>query len=426
MAERKQNIGGKMGISIGMVGLGSFGSVFVPLFSRHPLVSRVALCDREPERIAKFANSPYLQGKFNPSDAYESIEDICKSDIDALVIITQPWLHAPQCIMGMESGKDVYSAVPIISIPDGDETLDWCDKLIETSKRTGKHYMLGETTYYRPQAMFCRKKAENNEFGHFLYAEGEYFHDRDTGALRRVANLRHNSKSGREWQELAKRKYTDKGIRSGPMHYPTHSTCGPVCVMKAHAKKVTAYPYISSDPSLSKDSITNETAFFKMSNDAVVRICEYREVAGTIADSETFRILGTSGSYMERQWKSVDRDLPLTEQLTRPLKTITLTDEEMRDPLPPEVVEEYKKFMNTKVVNNDGSIKEDFTPIGHGGSHPYLVNEFIYSVAENRMPAINIWEATRYMVMGIMAHKSAQRDGETLDVPDWGDAPKSL
>ena len=65
----------------------------------------------------------------------------------------------------------------------------------------------------------------------------------------------------------------------------------------------------------------------------------------------------------------------------------------------------------------------DFNPQGHGGSHPYLVHEFVDAVANNRQPAINIWEASRYMVMGVMAHKSALRDGETMDVPDWGDAP---
>ena len=40
-----------MGISLGLVGLGSFGSAFADLFMSHPLVDRIALCDREPERI---------------------------------------------------------------------------------------------------------------------------------------------------------------------------------------------------------------------------------------------------------------------------------------------------------------------------------------------------------------------------------------
>jgi hypothetical protein len=51
------------------------------------------------------------------------------------------------------------------------------------------------------------------------------------------------------------------------------------------------------------------------------------------------------------------------------------------------------------------------------------VHEFVEAAAENRQPAINAWEAARYMAMGVMAHKSALKDGETLSVPDWGDAP---
>ena len=214
--------------------------------------------------------------------------------------------------------------------------MDWCDKLVETSKRTGKDYMLGETTYYRPQTMFCRRKAAEGAFGNFIYAEGEYFHDIDSGGLRGVSQRRENSKAGGEWKIL-KKKYIEKGIKTGPMHYPTHSTSGPVSVMKAHALKVAAYGYRHQD----NDSyfagqayaFTNETAFFKMSNGATVRICEFREQAGSIADSETFRIIGTKGSYMERKWKEVPREIPLDENLQRPLKIIKLTDEEMRDPL---------------------------------------------------------------------------------------------
>jgi hypothetical protein len=37
-----------MGISLGLVGLGSFGSSFARLFKNHPLVDRIGLCDLEP------------------------------------------------------------------------------------------------------------------------------------------------------------------------------------------------------------------------------------------------------------------------------------------------------------------------------------------------------------------------------------------
>ena len=158
-----------MGINIGMVGLGQFGVAFADMFMSHPLVDRIALCDREPERIAPFAQKESWQAKLSSRDMYESLDEIIETDLDALVIITQPWLHAEQCVRAMDSGKHVYSAVPIVSLPDGDEILDWCDRLIETCERTGMRYMLGETTYYRPQTMFCRRKAAEGQFGDFVY-----------------------------------------------------------------------------------------------------------------------------------------------------------------------------------------------------------------------------------------------------------------
>ena len=89
-----------------------------------------------------------------------------------------------------------------------------------------------------------------------------------------------------------------------------------------------------------------------------------------------------------------------------------LRDDEIRDRLPLEVYEAYR------IALCEGNVYG-----GHGGSHAYLVNEFVDSVAHSRMPVINAWEAARYTAAGVMAHKSSMKDGETLSVPDWGDAP---
>ena len=385
-----------MGISIGLVGLGSFGRAFAPLFKAHPLVDRIALCDREPDRIAPFVERPDFADKLQSSDVYASLDDICKADLDALVLITQPWLHAAQAVQTMESGKHVYSAVPIVSIPDGDEILDWCNRLVETCRKTGMHYMLGETTYYRPQAMYCRRRAAQGAFGHFVHTEGEYLHDVDHG-LREVRRLRLTGSAGQEWAE-ASRVYTEKGILSGPMHYPTHSTSGPICVMNAHAVKACAWGF--HDPDRDEyfgDTFSNETALFHMSNGATMRICEYRQVGHT--GVEIFRIFGTQGTFRENAWLDKKTSTPLTV-------------DEMRDPLPDDVARAF----------TDISKKSDFYG-GHGGSHAYLVHEFVDAIAAGRTPAINAWEAARYMAAGVMAHKSALLGGEVLDVPDWGDAP---
>lgn len=400
-----------MGISVGLVGLGSFGCSFADLFKSHPLVDRVGLCDREPERMERFAKKEWWVDKFDRRDMYTSFDDICASDLDALVVITQPWLHAPQCVQAMESGKHVYSAVPIMSVPDGDEILDWCDKLVETCEKTGMHYMLGETTYYHSQAMFCRRKAAEGAFGDFVYAEGEYFHDVDSGCnLREVMRSRLASKAGDEWREN-KKKYMDRGILNGPMHYPTHSTSGPVCVMDAHALKATCYGYrnANDDPYFEDTAFSNEVALFRMSNGATVRICECREMGGGFYGSETFRIMGTRATFRENVWKDNGRTDPTNG---RPPESTELTVDEMRDPLPEGV---YNAFAAIPDIRNVYG--------GHGGSHAYLVHEFVDAIANNRKPAVNVWQACRYMAMGVMAHKSALKDGETLDVPDWGDAP---
>ena len=58
-----------MGISLGLVGLGSFGSSFADLFMSHPLVDRIALCDLEAGRMARFADKNSRRAKFRPQDA---------------------------------------------------------------------------------------------------------------------------------------------------------------------------------------------------------------------------------------------------------------------------------------------------------------------------------------------------------------------
>ncbi len=211
------------------------------------------------------------------------------------------------------------------------------------------------------------------------------------------------------------------------MHYPTHSTSGPVCVMRAHAVKVTAYGYRNRnhDPFFAKDAFSNEVALFKMSNGAAVRIAEMRESPGLLGqESETFRIKGTLGTFSENRWYEIQRPAMDRIDMERLPKaaSVVIKPEDMRDPLPLEVQSAFKRAMNRET--NEADLQNmDFVPRGHGGSHPYLVHEFVDAVAHGRQPAINIWEAARYMAMGVLAHKSALQDGATLDVPDWGDAP---
>jgi len=381
-----------MGISVGIVGVGMFGSGFVRLFRDHPLVERLALCDIHRERLASVAR------RFQIEETYESLDAICRSDVEALAIITQPWLHAPQVVQAMEAGKHAYSAVPVIYLPDGDEMLDWCDKLIATCRRTGMHYMMGETSFYRPQAMYCRRRAADGAFGRFVFAEGEYFHDVDDPGcnLRDVARNRW----GADW-DISK----SGGV---PMHYPTHSIGGLLSVMRTRLTKVSAFGFtLPGDDWFRADTacgnvLSNETALFQCANGATARICEYRRIGRR--GREAFQLFGTEACFADDhtgcRWVTKTESTPLSV-------------EEMRDPLPPDVLEAWQR----------GAGSDEGVYGGHGGSHAYLVHEFVDAVVNDRVPAVNAWEAVRYFAPGVVAHKSALRDGELLEIPDWGDPP---
>ena len=405
-----------MGIKLGLVGLGSFGKAFAPLFIGHPQVDSVGLCDAEADRMQDILNSPEMAKKVDRKCVTTSFDEICKSDCDALVIITQPWLHAPQCIQAMESGKDVYSAVPVICLPDDMEMLDWCAKIIDTVKSTGKQYMLGETTIYRPQTMFCARKAAAGEFGEFVYAEAEYAHDLDSEcSLRQVQERRQAGKIGAQHDALMK-PYFDRGCLSHPMSYPTHSVSGVVEVMRAKPLTVSAIGYRNrnNDPYFKTYDFSDISALFRLENGAAFRVCEMREISANIGlQGEDFRIFGTSGSYSCNEWRCNGRTAPTPEIKLN--KAVHVTDEEMRDPLPREVLEAFHQMLHPGEAP-----KTDFVPSGHGGSHPYLVHEFISAVCEHRVPRISAWDAAMYMAMGVAAHQSAQKDGEIVKVVDFG------
>ncbi len=175
-----------MAISVGMVGLGQFGRAFVHSFKRHPDVARLALCDMHPQRLADMAREHGIH------ECYSSLDDICRSDIQALVLITQPWLHYRQVMQALEAGKHVYSAVPTVYGAEGDALLEQCDRLVEAVTRTGLTYMLGETTFFRRETIYCRQKVREGAFGQLTYGECEYWHDIDlpVSNLREVARAR--------------------------------------------------------------------------------------------------------------------------------------------------------------------------------------------------------------------------------------------
>ena len=388
--------GDLMGIRVGMVGTGSFAQSFIPLFKAHPMVDSIVLCDLNPERLGRASVEHGIE------ETSPSLDELCNTDVDAVAIITQQWLHAPQAIQALRAGKHVYSAVPT------GITIDEIAELVRTVEETGRVYMLGETSYYYPGVLYCRERFSSGDFGEMIFSEAEYYHDFDHG-LYEVARRR----GGERWLETA-------GFP--PMYYPTHSTSQVISVTGAHMTGVSCQGFHdSSDDGIFRaetnvygNTFSNETALFRMSDGSSCRINEFRRIGhpgavrmslyGTRACFES----GSSGSI----WlmKDAGESTRLDEVLACGGRASGRGD---------------GTFLGVSSLHPVQRLPGEFIglPNGHCGSHQFLVDDFVTACCKGHTPPNSVWDAARYAIPGIVAHQSAVRGGELLKVPDLGKGP---
>lgn len=388
-----------MGIKLGMVGLGSFAQCFIPLFKAHPLVDEVTLCDLDPEKLE--ANSK-MYGINNKSP---SLDHLLTTDVDAVAIITQNWMHAPQASKALAAGKHVYSAVPMgIDINE-------IKSVIKAAESSGKIYMMGETSYYYPETVYCREKYKKGEFGYIVYGEAEYYHDWDHG-LYDVAKWR----GGDKWLETA---------GGPPMHYPTHSVGMISSVTGAHMLSVSCRGFkdrkdlhiYGAGTNIWGNEFSNQTALFEMSDGSSCRINEFRRVGhtGTVRMS----MFGTEGCF---EHNTAGAAWVTKRDSTRVDDLLSVTEE--RQKIEAALSGGRGCYANIHASEKERLPKEFYgLPNGHEGSHQFLVDDFVKACVYNKLPPVNAWAAARYTVPGIIAHESSLKGGEVLEIPDFGNPP---
>jgi predicted dehydrogenase len=288
--------------------------------------------------------------------SYESLELLVNDPkIEAVFVATDAPNHANHCIEAMKHGKHVMTAVPAVfgSIEDA-------DRLLETVRTTGRKYMMAETSCFRPDCYAMRQIYHAGGFGRLIYSEGEYYHYSPTPIP----------------------SYNGWRVGMPPLWYPTHSTAYYVGVT---GKRFTFVSCIGFDagfdafkPGANRydNHFSDEVALFKTSEGGSSRMLMCKGIHQLV--EERGRVFGQRGWMDATEYHGTMKDLPDT---TCP-------------PLPPNV-----------------------PAGGHGGSHGPLANEFITAILQDRRPMIDIYEALALTVPGIIAHKSAQKDGETLSIP---------
>jgi predicted dehydrogenase len=288
---------------------------------------------------------------------YPSLEELVKDDrIEAVFVATDAPSHARHCLEVLQHGKHAASAVPAVF-----GSLEDAEKLFEGVKKSGLRYMMFETSCFHEDLYAMREIYKVGGLGALVYAEGEYYH----------------------YMEQPIASYKEWRVGLPPQWYPTHSNAYYVGVGGGSFTEVSCMGMPSVIQHLQpannryQNPFGTEIAQFRTSEGGVARMAVSWDTPGD--GGERGRVRGQKGSFYGK-YEGLTKKLPNTK----------------RPPLPPKV---------------DAG--------GHGGSHGYLMNEFVTAILENRQPLVNVAWALNMTVAGIVAHQSALKGGELLKIPQY-------
>ena len=372
-------------LNVVLVGLG-FGGAFVPIYKDHPAVGNIGIFDTDTGRMEEFARTHGIQRQ------YHSFDEILRDkEVDAVHLVTPIPLHAEQTVAVLDSGKHCACTVPMAT------SLEDLERITAAVRRSGKKYMMMETTLYTRQFFYARQMLENGEFGKIQFLRGSHYQD--------MANW------PSYWMGLP------------PMWYGTHAIAPMRVMAGSRIQKVHCFGSGTMEEWLTRqyqNPYPVETAIFSFENglkgEATRTLFETARVY-----QEGMFIYGSEASF---EWGFADDDDPVitTAQRAEDGRRGGTTSVEARvmpnfyEMLPREI-QKHTVGGNYDPLNPQDSLISGAAG-GHHGSHPHLVNEFLKSILEDRKPAVDEVLGGNITAAGICAHISAMKDGAEVVVPE--------
>lgn len=354
-------------VNVLVVGL-RFGAAFVPIYARHPDVGRVGVCEPDATRRNEVAD------RYDIEDRYERLEDILADDrYDAVHLVTPVRFHVEQTLAVLGAGKHCACAVPMAT------RLEDLYALVEAQRHSGRNYMMMETAVYSREFLFVKGLHERGELGRLTFLRGSHIQD-----IEGLADY---------WRGFPY------------MLYATHAVAPILSLAGTRAAKVCCF----GSGTLREDLRGVEDNRFPLET-AILRL-EGTDLAAEVTGSffqttrpyvESFSVYGDRMGF---EWPQIEAEAPLlcrVGPVVRGHGVRHVDAERVEVPFRPDLLpREIAQFAEG----------------GHGGSHPHLVHEFVRSIVEGRVPAVDAVTAANWTAPGICAHASALRDGEPVVVP---------
>ncbi|MCL2378620.1 MAG: Gfo/Idh/MocA family oxidoreductase [Defluviitaleaceae bacterium] len=375
-----------MALNIALVGLG-FGGCFAEIYKEHTDVGMLGIFDTDKQLTESFRKD------LKTARVYSSLDEILKDDsIDAVHLVTPIPLHAEQTIKVLESGKHCACTVPMAT------SLDDIQRIFDAIKKSGKKYMMMETTLYTYQFFYVQELIKSGQLGRIQFLRGSHYQDMS------------------DWP--------DYWMGLPPMHYATHAIGPLVALSGSRIKRVVCFGSGTMEPWLNKqygNPFPFESALFEF--ESGLKAEATRSLFETAREYQEGMFV--YGSKMCFEWGFADEDKPYVTRFLPPVKgerglrTITeITQMPNYHHLLPEPLQRFTVGDDYDPLNPQDSLRKGAGG-GHHGSHAHLVNEFVKSIVEDRQPAIDERISANITAAGICAHTSAMQNGMSIEVPDF-------
>lgn len=181
MAKRKK-------LRAALIGFGGMGHFHSTCYAKQKNLDLVAICDSDPAAFKK-AEAEINIGKSGKTELggikhCYSYEELIKTvEFDILDICLPCHLHAEYAIRAMKDGYHVICEKPMA------RTVKDAQKMIRTSKKTGKKLMIAQCLRFMPSYQFMKEACDDGRYGKLL----------------RLDMRRNGSLPGQEWYRDAKR-----------------------------------------------------------------------------------------------------------------------------------------------------------------------------------------------------------------------------
>lgn len=151
-------------LKIGIIGCGKITEVrHAPEYAENPNCQLVAFFDVVPERAKALAEQ-------YGGVAYDSIEALLASDVDAVSVCVANAYHAQTSIQALKAGKHVLCEKPMATTPED------CEAMVAAAKAAGKFLMIGQNQRLAKAHVKAREIIESGEMGKVITFETHFAH----------------------------------------------------------------------------------------------------------------------------------------------------------------------------------------------------------------------------------------------------------